>query len=433
MFRFHYLKIVVALCLITTISLFLSPLATAQAEQAIASTSDVKLLLDDYSQYMATGNTSQKTFYSDQIAALIAERQDYYSEFFTVGLHSQLISIESNFLVDDAGISTTGATTSVTILEVVTLYGQYDLESVNDYPLLLAAEWAISKSDNESVQQALRHYIATMTDDIKESLSHGVTIVFRVNHNISIEDRNGKLQIVKDEFTDKGIDIGEGFDNVNWTNGHPTRTKPDLTLMPDYEIYNTPIESLGKLLLDDYTRAYGDISTVEAITSFTYNRTAAKNYARTYVVNTIKKCPYNTSIYMDTKYYNTTYKNVWSVTTTTCNDCTDYVSQALKAGGFPTDSTWNHSGSGSYTWNVFDFRTSPQGLAHYLLNTKQAVEVYSSYISLLSGDLMYTDGMHVVMVTDVAPNRFSGHTNDRYNYPYTSSLTHFWHIKNTIP
>jgi len=136
---------------------------------------------------------------------------------------------------------------------------------------------------------------------------------------------------------------------------------------------------------------------------------------------------------MDTKYYNTTYKNVWSVTTTTCNDCTDYVSQALKAGGFPTDSTWNHSGSGSYTWNVFDFRTSPQGLAHYLLNTKQAVEVYSSYISLLSGDLMYTDGMHVVMVTDVAPNRFSGHTNDRYNYPYTSSLTHFWHIKNTIP
>ncbi|HQF19589.1 MAG TPA: hypothetical protein PLR53_09435, partial [Bacteroidales bacterium] len=187
----------------------MSPLATAQAEQAIASTSDVKLLLDDYSQYMATGNTSQKTFYSDQIAALIAERQDYYSEFFTVGLHSQLISIESNFLVDDAGISTTGATTSVTILEVVTLYGQYDLESVNDYPLLLAAEWAISKSDNESVQQALRHYIATMTDDIKESLSHGVTIVFRVNHNISIEDRNGKLQIVKDEFTDKGIDIGE--------------------------------------------------------------------------------------------------------------------------------------------------------------------------------------------------------------------------------
>jgi hypothetical protein len=272
-----------------------------------------------------------------------------------------------------------------------------------------------------------------MTDDIKESLSRGVTIVFRINHNISIEDRNGKLQIVKDEFTDKGIDIGEGFDNVNWTNGHPIRRKPDLTLMPDYEIYNTPIESLGKLLLDDYTRAYGDIPTVEATTSFTYNRTAAKNYARTYVVNTIKKCPYNTSIYMDTKYYNTTYKNVWSVTTTTCNDCTDYVSQALKAGGFPTDSTWKHSGSGSYTWNVFDFSTNPQGLAHYLLNTKQAVEVYSSYLSLLSGDLMYTDGMHVVMVTDVAPNRFSGHTNDRYNYPYTSSLTHFWHIKNTIP
>ena len=93
MLQFHHLKFVVALCLITTISLFLSPLATAQAEQAIASTSDVKLLLDDYSQYMATGNTSQKTFYSDQIAALIAERQDYYSEFFTVGLHSQLISI----------------------------------------------------------------------------------------------------------------------------------------------------------------------------------------------------------------------------------------------------------------------------------------------------------------------------------------------------
>lgn len=185
MFQFRHLKVVVALCLITTISLFLSPLATAQAEQAIASIAEVRLLLDDYSHYMATGNTTQKTFYSDQIAALIAERQDYYSEFFTVGLHSKLTSIKSTFLVDDAGISKTGATTSITILEVVTLHGQYNLESVNDYPLLLAAEWAISKSDNESVQQNLRHYIEIMTGDIKESLSHGATIVFRVNHNIT--------------------------------------------------------------------------------------------------------------------------------------------------------------------------------------------------------------------------------------------------------
>ena len=100
--------------------------------------------------------------------------------------------------------------------------------------------------------------------------------------------------------------------------------------MPDYKIYHTPVEILGQQLLDDYTKAYGGVTPNS--TGFTYSRSAASNYALTYSSAATSTCPNNTSIFMNTSVYNQTaiYKNIWTVTTSTCNDCADFISQALR-------------------------------------------------------------------------------------------------------
>jgi hypothetical protein len=236
------------------------------------------------------------------------------------------------------------------------------------------------------------------------------------------------MQFFRDVFTDKEIDNGDGVDNVNWSNGHPSRSKPDLTQMPDYIIYQTPIEVLGQQLLDEYTKAYGGVTPLG--TGFTYNRSVASNYAKTYSSNpATASC--SGGIYRDTAYYNSAYQSIW--TYTGCNDCADFISQALRAGGFPPDTNWNYTPSpGTYSWRVFDFSTTP-GLAYYLQTMLNAITVYSSNTSLQVGDLMYDDGLHVVMVTAVGPTKFSGHTNDRKNYAYMPVLNHYWHIKTNVP
>jgi hypothetical protein len=362
-------------------------------------------------------------------------------------LHSQLVSLNSAFKIAGARIDQNEDVYHIELIEVLEMFGRSDLKQAEEYPLIPAARWALSNSSDMSVRGALQQYIVSATEDVNRSILNGVEIDFRLHHSIDFAKVGTQFQMISDTISDREVDNGEGFDNVSWTNGVFARSRPDLTLMPDYVIYHMPVEELGQQLLDDFAEAYAGASpTPNAITSFTYGRTAAGSYARTYTSNT----PYTTctNIYQQTSYYNPVsyYATVWAYAG--CNDCADYVSQALRAGGFSTDSTWKYSGTdysgapGSYGWRVFDFLhttwpngTPKVGLAYYLQTTKNAVVVYTAPTSLLSGDLMYTDALHVVMVTDVAPIRFSGHTNDRMNYPWSSGLglNHYWHIKDTVP
>jgi hypothetical protein len=332
----------------------------------------------------------------------------------------------------------------VELLETVTMFGYPNLSLAEDYPMIPAARWAIANTNNDNVKQALERYIASTTGAVNYSITYGVETVFRVRHSIDISIKGGQLQFIKDEFTDKEVDNGNGFDNVVWANNNPVRAKADLTLMPDYIIYHTPVEVLGQQLLDDYTRAYGEPVPLSVTTTFTYARTSAANY-RVYSSNTTQTCPGNNSIYQNTAYYNqlAAYKAVW--TTTGCNDCTDYVSQALRQGGFPTDTIWNFTPApGTTAWKVAGYGSNPQELFYWLDNTWAATTRYTNSSSLQLGDLMtdsyYWDGVryhgagHVVIVTRIAPIKYSGHTNDRQDYLLSSSpsLTWFWHIKDNL-
>jgi hypothetical protein len=412
---------------------------TDQARYAAAD--DIKSLLNDYSSQLGSKEVSLGDSYSPAMASLVLERQEYYSQFYKEGLNLNLTSIKSSFVVEDSEISQKDGVTHVKVMESVTMFGYPVIKQAEEYPLVAAADWAISKSDNKVVLEELKQYIAVTTASTNESISNGVEITFRVHHNIEVINTAGRPQIIKDEFTDKEIDNGEGFDNVDWVDGKFIRRLPDFTSMLEFKIYDTPIDILGQQLLDDYTNAYNTSHSTNSTRysgSFSYDRTAAQNYALSHVnPNAYTTCSYNgQSILMDTSYYGPLYQSVWSYTTTTCDDCASYVSQALRAGGFLSDSNWNSSGNGTYGWRVFDLSSgSPPGigLAYYLRYTKQAIDVYTTPSSLLIGDLMYTDLGHVVIVTGTNPLRFSGHTNDRRNYPHVSSLNHYWHIKSSFP
>lgn len=423
------------LCMILLILMVTSGFAKQPKASLVGQVPDnIKALLVDYSQYLNSGETLHQPFYSTSMKTLVKDRRDYYNEFFAVGLHTDLTSIKSEFHLEDAVVTKTGNVYHVEVLEIVTMFGYPNLNSAEDYPMIPAARWAITKTDNENVKRSLEQYIANTTDAVNDSISKGAETQFRIRHNINIiVAKNGQMQFVKDIFTDKEIDNGDGVDNVSWINDHALRSKPDLTGMPDYRIYHTSNEVLGQQLLDDYTNAYG--GTTPDTTGFTYNRSAASNYAKTYTSNAANTIC--SGIYQDTTKYNqlSAYKSIWQYTG--CNDCTDYISQALRAGSFPPDANWNYTPSpGTYAWRVFDFSSSPQGLAYYLKNNLNAITIYAHDTDLQIGDLIYaSSNLHVVMVTGTAPTLYSGHTNDRKDYTWTSGsgLNTYWHVKTNVP
>jgi hypothetical protein len=419
---------------------------------------NIKPLLADYSQNLNTGQTSNAAFTSGPMKTLINDRKNYYNEYFDIGLHTKLISIKSEFQLENSIITKTSKALHIELLETLTMLGYPNLGTAEDYPMIPAAHWAISNTENSNVKQALTRYLQSTSDEINKSISNGNVMYFRVYHKMDIDLGGTQPQIIKDEFTNKEVDNGDGDDNVSWNNGVAIRTKPDLSKMLGYTMYHTPVEILGQSLLNDYTKAYGNRSTFSPASGFTYNRSVASNYAYTYVSANPPSngCSYaGNSYYMATPSYNqiTVYKNVWSWTTSTCDDCADYVSQALHQGNFPFDSNWapniqtgNPLHYGTYAWTVSDYSSNPWGLFYWLDAYWGATTQYSSSSSLQIGDIVtasyYSSGGrkhgagHVVMITSVGGGGpyYSGHTNDRKGVALSGypSLAYYWHIYDNL-
>src|SRR5574340_655630 len=297
----------ISLLIIAVIILSL-PATTVTANNALPSytstglPSDVKSILWDYSQFMSTGNTLNDLSYSQSMLNLVTERRNFYIEYYSLGLHSNLETITSQFVIDESSvISEANNELSINITETVTLSGHPINTLPEQDPLIMAARWAINQSDNANVESALERYILTRTNGIEKAVSAGVSDTFIIKHIIGFTVQNGKRVIAQDVFDDKGNDNPYGFDVMTWSNGKQSRIKPDLTQMVGYYIYYQPIETLGQSLLDDYTKAYGDISPNG--TGFTYGRTNASNYALQYGKSTTSTCPGNSSIYMNTSNY----------------------------------------------------------------------------------------------------------------------------------
>ena len=174
--------------------------------------------------------------------------------------------------------------------------------------------------------------------------------------------------------------------------------------------------------------------------SFVYNRVDARDYADTYTstVKDSENCECGAvhddgspvTIKKDTTKWNPDY--AWYCH----NDCANYVSQAMVAGGVETKSPWT-PGESAFV--------SCSGMYNYFYNTKGWWEKSSSSICNAGGIIFLIDSdeakYHAMMCTknDGYNRTYSAHTNDKkqatynVNSTFSSSAVEFYRFTNVNP
>ena len=371
--------------------------------------SRIAALLSDYSNFLANGNTKCGNNYSASISKLVEERRQFYKEFLEVGLHTTFVGIESNFTpISDASIEKSDSQiTNFQATEKVILHGKSMISSPEEYPLVQSANWAIAHTDNEVVKQKLTVYAENIVNSVNDSLHEDIKIELVLKHSFEVRDNGGNIVILADEYDDKSVENIVGTDVVTWNGDEPLRVKPDWTQSPDYIFFHTPVEELGKSLLSDYEAATNNQVQPNSILSFSHANTAS--YANSYSSNTTLTCSDGTTL-QDENYYNGSYSFY------ECSDCANFVSQAIRYGGYTTDGSWYPY---SYYW------TNSIYLEDYLVTSGKIVFA-GSLSSLQPGDIAWTGDLgHVVVYSGVNPSRYTGHTNDRLLKNWDSSLTKY--------
>lgn len=152
-----------------------------------------------------------------------------------------------------------------------------------------------------------------------------------------------------------------------------------------------------------------------------YDVLAARDYARKWVYgfgqkkgepssmncSVCGKSSANCSGYSVHNYYNTADYSVYDH-----NDCANFASQALAAGGLPTDKTWKKD---STAW------INARALEEYLLDKNYLVD--DGYSTAAGGGLIFCKNsaggnayhVEVIVANDTVTRQFCAHTHDRYN------------------
>ena len=162
-----------------------------------------------------------------------------------------------------------------------------------------------------------------------------------------------------------------------------------------------------------------------------YNRINARDYALQYSSNANKYCNCGKLYGVDYSCWNNAQ---YPYTSSLChNDCADFVSQAMHAGGIPIEpGVWDrfndgNSGYGLYggwTW------TSVSALKEYM--TAKGYWGESTFAACNAGNILLTSESHITMVTlnDTVTHRYTAHTTDRHNYQfYYDSTYEYYTIK----
>lgn len=369
---------------------------------------EVIQVLNQYSDYLVTGKATNPIIYSNDIKSLIEERKAFYKEYSETGLNIQFVSMKSVFTISaNASDTIVNNIHKVRVTEVVTLIGKSKVSSAEDYPLVKAGQWALGHTSNENISKYLQAYTENMIDGVNQTIKDGIEVNLYLDHELNILVSKAQIRLLNDSYSDKSEYNPEGSDNIEWANGKHQRIKPDLSQMPNYVYFHTPIEKLGQQLLNDYS-----VLVAQPLAIQTLNHSATASYSRQWVKATTITCSTNPIVYQDYHNYNLTpYPTYYS-----CNDCANFVSQALKAGGYTVDGTWYYT---SNTWTYVPY------LENYLVTQKGAVFA-SSLSSLQPGDIAFVQQAptgnltHVVVYSLPNPPRFSAHASDRLNEPFSS-------------
>lgn len=166
------------------------------------------------------------------------------------------------------------------------------------------------------------------------------------------------------------------------------------------ELFNKGVEEIDLILKSTEIERYGEITATKTNPSSAkdYDRIKARGYARDYSCG---KCTTSPHACRNKNYpfYNG-------------NDCANFVSQAIHAGGIATESKWK---SGTNTWVNTGYSSSIYGLKDYMVD-QGFFFASSNKNKAMAGSIIYwTSYSHVGLVdqNDTVTMTFCAHTNDR--------------------
>lgn len=226
------------------------------------------------------------------------------------------------------------------------------------------------------------------------------------------------------------VNINDGvFDVDNATVYSKDIMNGSLYEIDDLYVTAEKAKANGKEYADELKR----ISRLRVDNWNTYNRIAARDYAKQYTENSSTDCGHNLS----PRVYTT--KSAWNNSQypyfeNSChNDCADLVSQAICHGGVPRETgQWDrlNDGNGTYGWA---WTYVPQ-LTNYMLN--RGYWTKETYSITNAGNIMkWNTNSHIALVTynDGSIIKYTAHTSDVEDKRVTSYSPYSWYvIKNDI-
>lgn len=235
-----------------------------------------------------------------------------------------------------------------------------------------------------------------------------------------------------DEYTALSLDLVISADSKGLTmyfqDGMDTTLYPiDVLKLDAKKMYQEGGKSVNSIIAE-----YQDTGNTASLMGYSsYNRVAARDYALAWTGSNVTSCYddgtscgilQNRSLWNNSVYpYVSNLKH---------NDCADFVSQCMAAGGIPVEANkWDRFNDGGNGWSW----TYVPGLKSYMTGKKYWDA--STFAAANAGNiLIWSDESHIALITlnDTVTHRFTAHTNDRYNYQfYNSSAYNYYTIKTT--
>ena len=331
--------------------------------------------------------------------------------------------------------------------------GIYSVDYVIEMDELLKAENAMELPQMQGIAEALELDNKITTAQLDEAINE------RKLENAVLKGNDVDVQsISKDVYTYAQKEIVEFVNNIE--NEYIGKTYPGAVILrANFDSYGNFIKLQTQTLFGEFTddlsitmpESYSTMkdrgrsqlydtlekysfasknisSSIEPMANtFTYKRVDAANYANKYTSNAKghncgKIIHKGKTALQDYSKYNSEYDHYCS------NDCANYVSQAMLAGGVPTDNTWY---PGSTTWINCDKLASYFTETHNWWQTTNFEKCNAGGIIALYNK-KDVDLTHVMMTVknDTVEHRLSAHTNDRKYVLYNSDVlgsdeTHF--------
>jgi hypothetical protein len=271
----------------------------------------------------------------------------------------------------------------------------------------------------------LNQHLINIEQGVEDSItSGGYQIGWTLDHTLIIDPISKKIK--QDQYFVLGNDVFPEMDSIFLDGSNYKRMYLSFNVFPEYNYYQLTTHELGKDILTEFevmANQYNEYTKV-SLNTLTYNRNLAAAYIRSFTSNPSTTCVSNTTVKQDKTKYNSNYSWLYNMSEMECKDCADYVSQALHAGG--------HLFLGNWTPGYYSEWVNVDSLVSFITTNNRGFT--STNINILAlGDLAYTPGVHIAMVGQLAPPRYSGHTNDRLDFAVTGKFSNFVKIFDNPP